>query len=537
MRNPVEEYQRARSMPIPELEKVMLGQSDAISMAVAHAALKEKLETKVAQQGANAAAQAQAPKVRDKDLEMARGLGGLAGVRPMAGGGEVKRFNAGGQQMSLPGFQAGSTGPSMQSTIRPGAGVTAAQAFPGYTPPAQPSFLSRMGSVAKRGMGALGIGQLALGGDSLNVGEEEYLEMLRRLKALGYTEDQIATMPDEMRRQLASGKAIHSGTAAEPKLGPLTGETTAPPEAAPTGTAQISVPSGSQGLRSLMPKEMTMEDAAARARTVSVVPELAAYGAERLEGLEKRQKEDEASFRKTLIDNKDLFAEARKDLEEGKASSAKEKELDIAAALLKSAATVRKQDLLSGLASLGVDVSAAEKNFNKGERERKRALMDITRAERAEAAGNERAALDFRMKANDKIENAQNDYVKGIMTAMDVDRKTALAIFDQNQSQRLNIGVEAAKLDAAAGRLAAELKARAEERGDRREADQIDTAIKRAQDDYKNLGPTKQMNVDQDDYLRNRASYYLGILKSGKLETGTTQPRGRIVNGVYVQNP
>lgn len=510
MRNPVEEYQRARSMPIPELEKVMLGQSDAISMAVAHAALKEKLETKVAQQGANAAAQAQAPKVRDKDLEMARGLGGLAGVRPMAGGGEVKRFQAGGM------------GAPMQSTIRPGAGVTAAQAFPGYTPPAQPSFLSRMGSVAKRGMGALGIGQLALGGDSLNVGEEEYLEMLRRLKALGYTEDQIATMPDEMRRQLASGKAIHSGTAAEPKLGPLTGETTAPPEAAPTGTAQISVPSGSQGLRSLMPKEMTMEDAAARARTVSVVPELAAYGAERLEGLEKRQKEDEASFRKTLIDNKDLFAEARKDLEEGKASSAKEKELDIAAALLKSAATVRKQDLLSGLASLGVDVSAAEKNFNKGERERKRALMDITRAERAEAAGNERAALDFRMKANDKIENAQNDYVKGIMTAMDVDRKTALAIFDQNQSQRMNIGVEAAKLDAAAGRLAAELKARAEERGDRREADQIDTAIKRAQDDYKALGTTKQMNVDQDDYLRNRAAYYLGVIKSGKLGGAST---------------
>lgn len=534
MRNPVEEFQRARSMPIPELEKVMLGQSDAVSMAVAHAALKDKMESVVAERGAAAAAQAKAPKVRDKDLAMARGLtslpadipmtpGGITGV-PMAGGGEVKRFNAGGM------------GAPMQSTIRPGAGVTAAQAFPGYTPTAQPSLLSRIGSVAKRGLGILGVGQVALGGDNLNVGEEEYLEMLRRLKALGYTEDQIATMPDEMRRQLASGKAIHSGTAAEPKLGPLTGETTAPPGAAPTNTAQISVPSGSQGLRSLMPKEMTMEDAAAKARTVSVMPELAAYGAERLESLEKRQKEDEASFRKTLIDNKDLFAEARKDLEEGKASSAKEKELDIAAALLKSAASVRKQDLLSGLASLGADLSAAEKNFNKGERERKRALMDITRAERAEKAGNERAALDFRMKANDKLENAQNDYTKGIMTALDVDRKTALAIFDQNQSQRLSVGVEAAKLDAAAGRLAAELKARFKEFETKVGEQKLVNALELAQNDYKALGPTGQ-TIDQDEYLRKRAAFHLGVLKSGKLETGTTQPRGRIVNGVYVQNP
>jgi hypothetical protein len=74
MRNPVEEFQRARSMPIPELEKVMLGQSDAVSMAVAHAALKDKIESVVAERGRAAAAQAQAPKVRDKDLAMARGL-------------------------------------------------------------------------------------------------------------------------------------------------------------------------------------------------------------------------------------------------------------------------------------------------------------------------------------------------------------------------------------------------------------------------------------------------------------------------------
>jgi hypothetical protein len=75
MRNPVQEYNIARSMPIQALAAVLRGASDMVSLGVAHAALKEKMEAEVAKKGASAMQMAQAPKVLDKDLAMAQGLG------------------------------------------------------------------------------------------------------------------------------------------------------------------------------------------------------------------------------------------------------------------------------------------------------------------------------------------------------------------------------------------------------------------------------------------------------------------------------
>lgn len=113
MRNPIQEYNLARSMPIQALANVLRGVSDMVSLGVAHAALKEKMEAEVARKGASAMQMAQAPKVLDKDLAMAQGLGatpadvdvpmgGIVGGEGTfgtgaAGGGSVVAFQGGGQ--------------------------------------------------------------------------------------------------------------------------------------------------------------------------------------------------------------------------------------------------------------------------------------------------------------------------------------------------------------------------------------------------------------------------------------------------------
>ena len=115
MRNPIQEYNIARSLPIQALANVLRGVSDMVSLGVAHAALKEKMEAEVAKKAAQAMPMAQAPKVVSKDLAMAQGLGaspadvdvpmgGIVGGEGTfgtgaAGGGSVVAFQEGGRSM------------------------------------------------------------------------------------------------------------------------------------------------------------------------------------------------------------------------------------------------------------------------------------------------------------------------------------------------------------------------------------------------------------------------------------------------------
>jgi hypothetical protein len=112
MRNPVQEYSLARSMPIKALAAVLQGTSDMVSLIAAHTVLREKMEAVVAEKGMQAMQSAQAPKVKDKDLAMAQGLGaspadidvpmgGIVGGEGTfgtgaAGGGSVVAFQTGG---------------------------------------------------------------------------------------------------------------------------------------------------------------------------------------------------------------------------------------------------------------------------------------------------------------------------------------------------------------------------------------------------------------------------------------------------------
>jgi len=281
MRNPIQEYNLARSMPIQALAAVLRGASDMVSLGVAHAALKEKMEAEVAKKGASAMQMAQAPKVLDKDLAMAQGLGatpadvnvpmgGIVGGEGTfgtgaAGGGSVVAFQEGGQ-LELPFDDPRRR--AMMSTRTPGAGVSFSQAFADRDIPKK--------NFVERGLGALrnmpyagkafrlasspmaATAQLGLTSPDLNVGEEEYLALIKKLANMGYPAEMIEAMSPEQRVAAAQGKLptgqADTGGVPTQTLAQMEAAQAAPPQgaAAPEGgladiaAAQARVPSAAQ---------------------------------------------------------------------------------------------------------------------------------------------------------------------------------------------------------------------------------------------------------------------------------------------------
>ena len=178
MRNPAEEYALARRLPIPELVKVMQGQSDAVSLAVAHSALKEKTDAQKAQQGIAASQVAMMPKVKDKDIEEAMGIGSLNMPVVKANGGLfVEDFGA-----YLSNQDEEETEEEKKRRL-----ALMADKFP-----EQAKEILRVGSpnIFERGAKVFGFDVAKARGYD------------QRLKNLGYTEEQIADMPPEMKRYI-----------------------------------------------------------------------------------------------------------------------------------------------------------------------------------------------------------------------------------------------------------------------------------------------------------------------------------------------
>lgn len=270
MANPIQEYQTARSMPIPALIAVLNGQSDMVSLGVAHAALKEKMEAEVAKKGANAMQMAQAPKVVQKDMQMAQGLastpadlnvpmGGIVGnegqmTQSAAGGGSVVAFQAGGAPPpTFGGMMAtqAARAPGFMDRLRQGIG--AADRF-------------------ATGRGGLLGPQLALTPTATNVGEQEYLDLIKKLASLGYSAEVIEAMTPEQRVAAAAQGPLQAGptdTGGVPtqSLAQLEAAQAKPPETAPppggiadiaAAQAQVKQPTGYSDLMS-QAKEMAKE--------------------------------------------------------------------------------------------------------------------------------------------------------------------------------------------------------------------------------------------------------------------------------------
>jgi hypothetical protein len=256
MRNPIQEYNIARSMPIQALANVLRGVSDMVSLGVAHAALKEKMEAEVAKKGASAMQMAGAPKVKDKDLAMAQGLGASPADVDVPMGGIV-----GGEGT----FGTGAAGGGSVVAFQPGGSVykqpTATPTFGGMMQrqaASAPGFMDKL----RQGLGAVGrfatsrgslMGpSLMLATPDLNVGEEEYLAVIKKLANMGYPAEMIEAMSPEQRvtlaqAQLPTGQADTGGVHTQ-TLAQIEAPQAAPPEGgvANIAAAQARVPGVAQ---------------------------------------------------------------------------------------------------------------------------------------------------------------------------------------------------------------------------------------------------------------------------------------------------
>jgi hypothetical protein len=241
-------------MPIQALANVLRGVSDMVSLGVAHAALKEKMEAEVAKKGASAMQMAQAPKVKDKDLAMAQGLGATpADVDvPMGGivGGEGTFGTGAAGGGSVVAFQTGgSSGPYRQPTATPTfGGMMQRQAA------SAPGFMDKL----RQGLGAVGrfatsrgslMGpSLMLATPDLNVGEEEYLAVIKKLANMGYPAEMIEAMSPEQRVAAAQGKLptgqADTGGVPTQTLAQMEAPQAAPPQGAAAPGGGPAAPTG-----------------------------------------------------------------------------------------------------------------------------------------------------------------------------------------------------------------------------------------------------------------------------------------------------
>jgi hypothetical protein len=109
MRSPEQQFAMAKGLPIPELAKVLQGQSDIVDMSIAEMVLRQKMQAQKAQQGMAAQPLAQAPKVVEQDLMQAQQMmqpqaqpmsqpmmdQGVAGL-PVGGIGELGNYEGAG---------------------------------------------------------------------------------------------------------------------------------------------------------------------------------------------------------------------------------------------------------------------------------------------------------------------------------------------------------------------------------------------------------------------------------------------------------
>jgi hypothetical protein len=240
MRNPVQEYSLARSMPIKALAAVLQGTSDMVSLIAAHTVLREKMEAVVAEKGMQAMQSAQAPKIKDKDLAMAQGLGASPADVDVPMGGIV-----GGEGT----FGTGAAGGGSVVAFQPGGSVykqpTATPTFGGMMQrqaASAPGFMDKL----RQGLGAVGrfatsrgslMGpSLMLATPDLNVGEEEYLALIKKLANMGYPAEMIEAMSPEQRMAAAQGK-LPTGQA---DTGGVPTQTLAQMEAPEGGLADIA---------------------------------------------------------------------------------------------------------------------------------------------------------------------------------------------------------------------------------------------------------------------------------------------------------
>ena len=503
VRSPEQQYALAKSLPISELAKVLQGQSDVVDMWVAESTLRQKTEAQKAKQGMMAQQMAQSPKIVEKDLmeaqqvmqprvqpqiqpNMEQGIaalpvGGIGEIGNMNGaGGGIVAFDDGGpvEHYQNQGYVQSSVGAPLQSTRVPGQGPTFGSVFGNAAKATSrmPGFLGRLGALSLGPMMAF---------EAMTGPSEEDVAKLREfdrakavLKEAGFSDKDIAALKSPDVYRMASGYGYKPAT---PQAAAPAAEAAAPtvPEVAPVIPP---VSAEEKGIASLVaprlptPKEITPAEA----------------GRERLD------------YYKALGIEADPFSKAREAIEKDRAGDA---------AARRQADWFRVFEASMGI--LGGESPYAAVNIGKGTQSAiKGAIEDREKFNKLERD---------RKKEEGRLAFDQNAYLK---SGADSD----LAKVDKRREKIADIGLEQAKLNAAFDLKRIELAA---SKGDKRMA----SALEAAQRDWKNLPEAQRLTgkFDEESFIRDRAIKYLGFLQSGSFGSApASQPRGKVVNGVYV---
>jgi hypothetical protein len=360
---------------------------------------------------------------------MERGLDGIpipdnmfdyadGGMVAFAGGGDVQRFAPGGQMELFPELDRfGQPKPRLSGAPRP-TGTTFAQAFPSAaaTPAAAtPSMFSRGLSF----LGRMVPGAQALFGiDDLNVNEAETLAVLKRLYALGYTQEQINAMkPEEAKRvaiankppqetfpQAAAQQAEAEAQAAANKPPPPK----VPAAAAPAAPAAVPAKPADLGPVPMLSAARSAAEGTLQAeggKDIPVVPGLSQIRSERV-----KQLTDEGYDFNLL---KDMVAENRKDIEavpQKRKEAANMRVLEAGLAILGGASPHAFVNIGKGAEGAVKGYAQDIKELDKLERDYKlqeRQIRTLQNKEAAEFTKADQARLD---KAIERRDNALDKY-------------------------------------------------------------------------------------------------------------------------------
>ena len=553
MRNPVQEYSLARSMPIQALAAVLRGVSDMVSLGVAHAALKEKMEAEVAKKGASAMQMAQAPKVLDKDLAMAQGLGatpadvdvpmgGIVGGEGTfstgaAGGGSVVAFQPGGSaQLNLPFDDPRMKAKDvLMSTRTPGPGVSFSQAFADREAAPKKGFMARGLDAMDRGLGGLRnmpyVGRafrlasspmattagLLTSTDNLNVGEEEYLALINKLASMGYSAEMIEAMTPAQRVAAAEGKL----TRGPADTGGVPTQTLAQLEAA---QAKPEVAPQDGGLASIDAAQKQVAQPSSYSSLMTQAREMAKKYAP-----EEKGKKEFKDFSQEYVDTlkaagydfdlvKNQIAEVRKEKE----ALAGEK---------KEAANLRL--LEAGLGILGGESPYAFVNIGKGATPALQGLAKDIKELKKTSRELDKETMQLRLLQNQMAEGKVK-YAQGRLDkqeerqdrAAEKKNEIEFRIFDRMSSNQMQKYV--ADVDANTART--NLKAQNLEREAKRDFDMKEAAIKQAAEELKMEPNTPEK---QQQILARAAQLYKAFQAKnfGDASTGmvATPPPGTII--------
>jgi hypothetical protein len=360
---------------------------------------------------------------------MERGLDGIpipdnmfdyadGGMVAFAGGGDVQRFAPGGQMELFPELDRfGQPKPRLSGAPRP-TGTTFAQAFPSAaaTPAAAtPSMFSRgLSFLGRMVPGA----QALFGMDDLNVNEAETLAVLKRLYALGYTQEQINAMkPEEAKRvaiankppqetfpQAAAQQAEAEAQAAANKPPPPK----VPAAAAPAAPAAVPAKPADLGPVPMLSAARSAAEGTLQAeggKDIPVVPGLSQIRSERV-----KQLTDEGYDFNLL---KDMVAENRKDIEavpQKRKEAANMRVLEAGLAILGGASPHAFVNIGKGAEGAVKGYAQDIKELDKLERDYKlqeRQIRTLQNKEAAEFTKADQARLD---KAIERRDNALDKY-------------------------------------------------------------------------------------------------------------------------------